>query len=302
MKEEILGYEIAQSGTTIEITAANTGSYENFEDVCAEILKREQKLVINDIVILVEGAKYRVPDGLGMLKSGTTYQALNDAVLKGEEYQGPLRAKMKLEGLSEQNLKDVSAKALKKIQGKVKWFSVEKGYGFIVSDQGEEHHFSVRDVKGADLPQNGDVVSFESRTGNKGPKAVAVSLVSRATAPTSGRSDDRVACPHCGKKMVPRIITDRGSLSKSVCPFCGGTYKDFGWCFIATAVYGDSQSPEVVALRQFRDQNLRSNLVGRAFIRSYYHLSPPVARYLSQKPRLAASVRSLLDAFLRWRG
>ena len=102
--------------------------------------------------------------------------------------------------------------------------------------------------------------------------------------------------------MVPRIITDRGSLSKSVCPFCGGKYKDFGWCFIATTVYGDIQAPQVVALRQFRDQSLRSSIVGRVFIRGYYHLSPSVARYLSQNPRLSASVRSVLDAFLRWRG
>lgn len=206
------------------------------------------------------------------------------------------------DGSADQHNQAVSAKPPLSVQGKVKWFSVEKGYGFIVSDQGTELHFSVRDVKGADLPQNGDVVTFESKAGNKGPKAVGVQVVSRATPASSGRSDDRVACPHCHKKMVPRIITDRGSLSKSVCPFCGGTYKDFGWCFIATAVYGDIQAPQVVALRQFRDQRLRSSIAGRAFIRSYYQLSPPVARYLSQKPRLAASVRSLLDALLRWHG
>jgi hypothetical protein len=53
--------------------------------------------------------------------------------------------------------------------------------------------------------------------------------------------------------MVPRIITYRGSPQKSVCPFCGETYKTFG-CFIATAVCGDYYAPEVIAIRRFHDE------------------------------------------------
>lgn len=186
------------------------------------------------------------------------------------------------------------------MQGKVKWFSEEKGYGYIVANDGQEHYFNIRDIQGADLPRNGDIVSFESRQGNKGPKASSVSIVSKAETSKGNRgNDERVTCTHCGKKMVPRIITYRGEPSKSVCPFCAGTYKDFGWCFIATAVYSDYQAPEVIALRRFRDEILEPSRIGRIFIAIYYWSSPPIARVIAKKPLLAALCRPLLNALAR---
>ncbi len=186
------------------------------------------------------------------------------------------------------------------MQGKVKWFSTEKGYGFVVGDDGTERHFQVRDVVGTNLPRNGDVVAFGHEEGKRGPRALRVTIIGRAAEPP--KDDQRVTCSHCGKKMVPRIITHRGSLSHSVCPFCGGTHKNFSSCFIATAVYGNSNAPEVVTLRRFRDNTLRSSFVGRTFIALYYALSPRVARALVRNPRVAAKVRKLLDLIVRYTG
>lgn len=39
--------------------------------------------------------------------------------------------------------------------------------------------------------------------------------------------DDRVVCPHCAKRMVPRLITYYGEVERTVCPFCAQTYADF---------------------------------------------------------------------------
>jgi len=114
------------------------------------------------------------------------------------------------------------------MEGTVKWFSEEKGYGFIVGDDGIERYFNVRSINGATLPNNGSTVTFTSAEGNKGPRATNVEIMHQATQHT----DDRVQCQHCNKRIVPRIITDRGTLSHSVCPFCGGTVKNFnsyGW-------------------------------------------------------------------------
>jgi len=188
------------------------------------------------------------------------------------------------------------------MQGKVKWFSEQKGYGYIVAENGNEHYFNIRDVRGTNLPRNGDTVSFESSQGQKGLKASSVAIVAKSQENSSIRErDDRAICTNCGKKMVPRIITHKGEPSKSVCPFCGSTYKDFGWCFIATAVYGDYHAPEVIALRRFRDETLQPSILGRLFIALYYRLSPPVASLLHSKPVLANIAKKALDLLVRHR-
>ena len=69
-------------------------------------------------------------------------------------------------------------------------------------------------------------------------------------------------------------------------------------CYIATAVYGSYQAPEVMVLRRYRDGVLRSSALGRAFIRVYYALSPKLAERLRGCPRLNAAVRRALDRFI----
>ncbi len=66
-------------------------------------------------------------------------------------------------------------------------------------------------------------------------------------------------------------------------------------CYIATAVYGSYDAPEVRALRRFRDEVLSESMAGRAFIRTYYAVSPPIARRLENAGRVNRLVRRILD-------
>ena len=69
-------------------------------------------------------------------------------------------------------------------------------------------------------------------------------------------------------------------------------------CYIATAVYGSYDCPEVWMLRRFRDEVLRASVLGRLFIRGYYSVSPGLARHLGSKQLFQKPVKMALDSFV----
>ncbi|MBE6815377.1 MAG: hypothetical protein E7522_08030 [Ruminococcaceae bacterium] len=52
-----------------------------------------------------------------------------------------------------------------------------------------------------------------------------------------------------------------------------------GGCYVATAVYGSYDCPEVWTLRRYRDYTLAESWKGRAFIRTYYAISPTLVKW-----------------------
>lgn len=65
-------------------------------------------------------------------------------------------------------------------EGVVKWFSAEKGYGFITPDDGGRdlfvHHSQIQ-MNGYRSLDQGQKVTFESQDGDRGPQAVEVTIV-----------------------------------------------------------------------------------------------------------------------------
>lgn len=51
-----------------------------------------------------------------------------------------------------------------------------------------------------------------------------------------------------------------------------------GGCYIATAVYGSYDCPQVWTLRRYRDYTLAETWYGRAFIHTYYAISPTLVK------------------------
>ena len=65
------------------------------------------------------------------------------------------------------------------MQGKVKWFNAEKGYGFIEGQDGKDVfvHFSAIVQDGFKTLDEGQEVEFEVVEGAKGPQATNVTVV-----------------------------------------------------------------------------------------------------------------------------
>ena len=66
-------------------------------------------------------------------------------------------------------------------------------------------------------------------------------------------------------------------------------------CYIATAVYGSYDAPEVLVLRKFRDNVLKKSRGGRMFIKIYYALSPGLAEKLKDYTFINNKVRVILN-------
>lgn len=66
-------------------------------------------------------------------------------------------------------------------------------------------------------------------------------------------------------------------------------------CYIATCVYGSYDCPQVWTLRRFRDYTLDSTWYGRAFIKSYYAVSPTLVKWFGQTNWFKTFWKSYLD-------
>ena len=65
-------------------------------------------------------------------------------------------------------------------------------------------------------------------------------------------------------------------------------------CFVATVCFGDLNHHVVEELRLFRDQVLKSNRMGRAFVNWYYSHGPALASVIKKVPLFHPPIRLLL--------
>lgn len=72
-----------------------------------------------------------------------------------------------------------------------------------------------------------------------------------------------------------------------------------GGCYIATAVYGSYDCPEVWTLRRFRDNTLAKSWIGRVAVRIYYATSPSLVRWFGDKEWFKRYFKGKLDKMVQ---
>lgn len=70
-------------------------------------------------------------------------------------------------------------------------------------------------------------------------------------------------------------------------------------CYVATAVYGSYDCPQVWTLRRYRDYTLAETRRGRAFIKTYYAISPTLVRWFGNTRWFKAMWRGRLDKMVQ---
>ena len=93
---------------------------------------------------------------------------------------------------------------------------------------------------------------------------------------------------------VPVTVTNPGGQGGTSSLHLVGDSQGGGFCFVATATYGDPDAPELHILRTWRDKHLLPTSTGRALVRFYYAVSPPVAQAIEDHPWLRIPSRILL--------
>ena len=114
-------------------------------------------------------------------------------------------------------------------------------------------------------------------------------------------------------------------LAKTICPFCmtddGALWSNLrnkvhselrklhpnsealkvksGSCYVATAVYGSYDCPEVWTLRRFRDDTLAETWHGRAFVKTYYAISPTLVKWFGHTEWFKKMWRGTLDRMVK---
>ena len=75
--------------------------------------------------------------------------------------------------------------------------------------------------------------------------------------------------------------------------------KKSGGCYVATAVYGSYDCPQVWTLRRYRDDTLAATWYGRAFIHTYYAISPTLVKWFGHTEWFKKMWQGKLDRMVR---
>lgn len=96
-------------------------------------------------------------------------------------------------------------------------------------------------------------------------------------------------------KIIETLASQAIQNERSYSSSTSSSGSSSGGCYIATAVYGTYDCPEVWVLRRYRDFQLKRTALGRAFVKTYYAISPKLVKWFGNKHWFTAPWKKYLD-------
>ena len=106
------------------------------------------------------------------------------------------------------------------------------------------------------------------------------------------------ADPLNAKKYAKRILEIDPANHEALKIMANSNHLNERGCYVATAVYGSYDCPEVWTLRRYRDNVLAESWYGIAFIRFYYAVSPTIVRWFGHTKSFRDLIKPKLDQFV----
>lgn len=145
-----------------------------------------------------------------------------------------------------------------------------------------------------DIPHSVTLIEDEAFCSCTGLKSIVI--------PPSVKSIGRAAFYSC---IALEKVTVSSETNYDVSSFENTPWSDYApsrkrrKCYIATAVYGSYDCPEVRTLRRYRDFRLEKTAAGRAFIKTYYAIAPWCVKHFGKCAWFNAVFRRILDKKVR---
>lgn len=104
---------------------------------------------------------------------------------------------------------------------------------------------------------------------------------------------DKIETDEETKSIFKKIKNEFDSLNRSIQSSSNSS------CYIATFVYGSTEHPDVVTLRNFRDEVLLKYTIGNYFVRLYYWISPKLILFFNDSEAFKRLSRIAVKLIIR---
>ena len=161
----------------------------------------------------------------------------------------------------------------------------------------------MRDTEDKERPtdRSFDVV-YNTYTQDKSTYTQSLSIFRNGSVSTSGIDINEIDPQKLRTKIIETLAADSirgGSSGGSGSSSSSSSSSSSGGCYVATAVYGSYDCPEVWVLRRYRDSVLLESPLGRAFVKFYYAVSPAMVRRFGKARWFSGILRPVLDRKVR---